>query len=147
MCVPNFQAIHLDWSHGLTKRLKLSSWKLLLAWIKKIRTGRFTEIIGKPCHRYSGYPWVLAVNLLGHLWLQLRCKLATFGCSVDYTVMPFVWWLLHSTVLGTCCCFWCVCLCYHSCRIWFLCSLLMVVAILFWEWHPLWVLGFYVDLF
>ena len=29
--------------------------------------------------------------LLGHLWLPLRCKLATFVCSSDYTVMPFVW--------------------------------------------------------
>ena len=32
--------------------------------------------------------------LLGHLMLQLRCKLATFVCSSDYTVTPFVWWLL-----------------------------------------------------
>ena len=65
--------------------------------------------------------------LLGHLWLQLGCKLETFVCSTGYTVTPFMQWLLHSTVvLVTCCYFWCV---YHSWFIYFLCSL--VVAILF----------------
>lgn len=56
MSEPNFKAIHprVDWSHGLTKRPKRSSLKPLLGWIKKIRTGCFTEIIGKPYHRCSG---------------------------------------------------------------------------------------------
>ena len=67
--------------------------------------------------------------LLGHWWLQLKCKLATILWSGDYTVTPFVWWLLHSTVvLVTCCCFWCVLV--QLVYLFGLCSCLMVVAIL-----------------
>ena len=48
--------------------------------------------------------------LLGHLCLQLRCKLAIFVCSSDYTVMPFVW--LGWTPVAVCVHHsWCICFC------------------------------------